>query len=67
MFSIPLLYILEKNLLVNKHEKQMCFARKINLCFFDVMKNGQVFPLKVFHFQYDKILLFSREMKKIRS
>ena len=36
--------------------------RKINRYFFDVMKNGQIFPSKVCHFQYDHRFLFSREM-----
>ena len=40
---------------------------EINLYFYDVMKNGQTFPSKVCHFQYDYILLFSREMGNIRT
>ena len=27
--------------------------KKINLCFLDVMKNGQMFPSKVYHSEYD--------------
>ena len=40
--------------------------RKINVYFFDVMKNGHSFPSKVCHFQYDHRFLFSREMGNIR-
>ena len=29
------------------------------------MKNGQIFPSKVSHFQYDHIFVFSREIGKI--
>ena len=35
--------------------------------FFDVMKNGQIFPSKVCYFQYDSRFLFCREMGNIRS
>ena len=35
--------------------------------FFDVLKNGQIFPSKVYHFLYDKRLFFSREMGNIRT
>ena len=35
--------------------------------FFEVMKNGQIFPSKVNHFQYDHRFLFSREMENIRT
>ena len=31
------------------------------------MKNGQIFPSKVRHFQYDHRFLFSREMGNIRT
>ena len=31
------------------------------------MKNDQIFPSKVCHFQYDNRFLFSREMGNIRS
>ena len=47
--------------------KKKCVTRKINLNFFEIMKNGRVFPSKVCHFQYDNRLLFSREMGIIRS
>ena len=40
--------------------------RKINLYFFNVMKNDHIFPSKVCHFQYDHGLLFSRETGNIR-
>ena len=35
--------------------------------FFDAMKNGQIFPSKVCHFQYDNRFLFSKEMRNIRT
>ena len=35
--------------------------------FFDVMKNGQIFPSEVCHFQYDHRILFSREIGTIRT
>ena len=38
----------------------MCYKENESL-FFDVMKNGQIFPSKVYHFQYDHRFLFSRE------
>ena len=31
------------------------------------MKNGQIFPTEVRHFEYDQLFLFSREMGNIRS
>ena len=31
------------------------------------MKNGHIFPSKVFHFYYDERFLFSREMGNIRA
>ena len=40
--------------------------RKINLHFFEVMKNGQVFVSNVCHFPSNHRLLFSREMENIR-
>ena len=43
----------------------MCYKENIFL-FFDVMKNGQISPSKVCYFQYDHILLFSREIGNIR-
>ena len=39
---------------------------KINPLFFDVMKNGNVFPSKVCHFQYDHRFHFSRETGNIK-
>ena len=41
--------------------------RKINLYFFDVMKNGHIFPSKVYHFQYDHRFFFSRKIGNIRT
>ena len=35
--------------------------------FFDIVKNGQIFVSKAFHFPYDHRLLFNREMGNIRS
>ena len=35
--------------------------------FFDAVKNGQIFPSKVCHFQYDNRFLLSRDMGNIRS
>ena len=67
MFLIPSLYILEKNPPCQQIIRNKCVARKINLYFFDVMKNGQIFFSKVCHFQYDNRFLFSREMGNIRS
>ena len=40
--------------------------RNINLYFFDFMKNGHIFPLKVCHFQYDHGFRLSRETGNIR-
>ena len=40
--------------------------RNINLWFFDVMKNSQIFPSKVCPFQYDHRFVFNREMGNIR-
>ena len=40
--------------------------RKMNLYFFGVMKNGHIFPSKVFHFQYDHGFLFRWETGNIR-
>ena len=51
-------------LLTNIRNK--CVIRKINL-FFGVTKNGQIFPSKVCHFQYDHRFLFSREMGNIKN
>ena len=47
--------------------RNKCVRRKINLYFFDVMKNGQIFPSKVCHFQHDYRSLFTTEMGNIRS
>ena len=44
----------------------MCYKKKKSLLF-DVVKNGQILPSKVFQFQYDHRLLFSRELGNIRS
>ena len=41
-------------------------VRKINLYFFDFIKNGQIFPSKVCYFQYGHRFLFSRVMGNIR-
>ena len=54
-----------KKLLVNKYKKQMCY--KENLYFFDVMKNGKIFSLKVCHFQYNRRFLFRRETRNSRT
>ena len=54
-----------KKLLVNKYKKQMCY--KENLYFFDVMKNGEIFSLKVCHFQYNRRFLFRRETRNSRT
>ena len=35
--------------------------------FFDVIKNGQIFPLNVIHFPFDRRFLFSNEMRNIRT
>ena len=54
----------KKILLTNIRNKSV--IRKINFYFLDVMKNGHIFPSKVFHFQYDHGFLFSRETRNIR-
>ena len=46
--------------------RKKCATRKINLYVLDVMKNDQIFPSKVCHFQYDHRFPFSREMGNIR-
>ena len=61
IFNSISIYLEKKKILVNKEKKQ----RKINL-FFDVMKNGDIFPSKVCHFQYYHGFLSSREMWNIR-
>ena len=65
-FSFHLYIFLKKKFLV-KNIRNKCFVRKINLCFFDVMKNGQIFPSKVCHFQYDHRWHFSRKKGNIRT
>ena len=59
----------KKNFLVNKEKKQTCYKKNKSLFSWrqNVMKNGHIFPLKVYHFQYDQIFLFSREMGNIRA
>ena len=47
--------------------RHKCVARKTNLYFFGIMKNGQSFPSKVCHFQYDIRFRFIRKMGNIRS
>ena len=42
------IFILEKHFLLNKHKKQMCYKRNKYL-YFDVVKNGQIFPSKDFN------------------
>ena len=44
----------------------MCYQQNKSL-FLDVMKNGQIFLSKVYHFQYDHRFLLSREMRNIRT
>ena len=65
MFFIPSLYILEKKYLFNKYKKQMFYKKSKSLSF-NVMKNGQIVPSKVCHFQDDNRFVFSREMGNIR-
>ena len=65
-FSYISTYFWKKNSLL-KNMRNKCFARKINLCFFDVVKNGQIFLSKVCHFQYDYRWHFSREKGNIRT
>ena len=43
-FLIPFLYVFEKNVLVKKYKKQMCYKKYKSI--FDVMKNGQNFSLQ---------------------
>ena len=62
--SISIYFWKKKFLLTNIRNKSV--IRKINLYFFDVMKNGHIFPSKVCHFQYDHGFLFSRETGNIR-
>ena len=53
----------QNSVLTNIRNK--CVRRKINFYFFELMKNGQFFPSKVSHFQYDHIFVFSRETGNI--
>ena len=50
-------------LLLFKSQKEMC-CKKINPYFFDVVRNGQMFPSILCHFQYD-IRLFLVEKWEI--
>ena len=65
MFLIPSLDILEKKFPCYIRNK--CVIMKINLYFFDVMRNCQIFPSKVCHFQHDHRFVFNREMENIRT
>lgn len=38
----------------------------MKIYFFDIMKNGQIFPSKVCDFQYDNKFPFSRKMENIK-
>ena len=67
MFLIPSPYILEKKIFLSTNIRKKCASRKINIYFFDAMKNRQIFSSKVCHFQYDNRFTFSREMGNIRS
>ena len=64
IFNSISIYFWKKILLTNIRNKSV--IGKINLYFFDVMKNGHIFPSKVCHFQYDHGFLFSRETVNIR-
>ena len=46
--------------------KNKCVTRRINFYFVELMRNSQIFPPKVFYFQYDHRFLFSREIRSIR-
>ena len=54
----------KKLLLTNIRNESV--IRKINLYFFDIMKNDYIFPSKVCHCLYDHGFLFSRETGNIR-
>ena len=55
-----------KKTFMSTNTRNKCITRKINLYFFfDVTKNGQIFPSKVCHFQYN--FLFSREIGNVTS
>ena len=62
---IPSLYILEKKISLLANIRNKCAVRKINLYFFDVIKNDQIVPSKVCHFEYDYIIFFSRKLRNI--
>ena len=49
-----------------KDIRSKCFMRKINLYFFEVMKNGKIFPSKDCHFQYDHGLGKWGTLKRVR-
>ena len=61
--SISIYYWKKISLLTNVRNK--CVIRKINLYFFDVMKNGQIVPSKVCHFQNDHKFFFIGEMGNV--
>ena len=61
------LYIFLKKIPLLTNIRIKYVIRKINLSFSDVMKNSQIFPSKVCHFQYDQRFLFSKEMGNIRA
>ena len=65
IFNSISIYFWKKNsLLTNIRNKRV--IRKINLYFFDVMKNGHIFSSEVRHFQYDHGFLLSRETGNFR-
>ena len=59
------LYILEKKKCLLANIRHKCAIRKINLYFFGVVKNDQIVPSKVCHFQYDHIIFFGRKMRNV--
>ena len=64
MFLTPSMYILEK-ISLSPNIRNRCFVRKINL-FFDVMKNVQIVPSEIGHFEHDHRFLFSKEIGIIK-
>ena len=64
-FFIPSLYILEKNSFLTNIRNE-CVFRKMNLYFLTSL-NSKTFPSNSYHFQYNHRLLFSREIRKIRT
>ena len=66
IFNSISIYILGKNSLVTKYQNQMCYNENKSMLFY-VMKNSQIFPLKVSHFQHDYRFLFKRKMWVIRT